>query len=125
MQLRKYACVDAPSTTTTTPTVTAKYAPHACTGCRYPGATHSRFEHSLGVSYLAGSLMDRFRRAQPELEIDDGMCNAVRLAGLCHDLGHGPFSHVFDGEVIPVLRPDLKPGAYVFCHDFHNLRNKA
>jgi len=78
----------------------------------YPGGSHSRFEHSLGVSYLAGSMIDRIRRFQPELRVNDYQCDMVRIAGLTHDIGHGPFSHVFDGEIIPVLRPDLKPGQY-------------
>jgi deoxynucleoside triphosphate triphosphohydrolase SAMHD1 len=71
----------------------------------YPGGSHNRFEHSLGVCHLAGTLMEKLKVSQPELEIthDDVMC--VKLAGLCHDLGHGPFSHVFDTEFIPRARP--------------------
>ncbi len=53
----------------------------------YPGALHTRFDHSLGVCHVAG-LMAR------ELELPDGDRRLVRLAALLHDLGHGPFSHV-------------------------------
>uniref|UniRef100_A0A8D3D9W1 Deoxynucleoside triphosphate triphosphohydrolase SAMHD1 n=1 Tax=Scophthalmus maximus TaxID=52904 RepID=A0A8D3D9W1_SCOMX len=56
----------------------------------FPGASHNRFEHSIGVCYLAGQ---------------DILC--VQIAGLCHDLGHGPFSHMFDGRFIPKARPDI------------------
>ena len=62
----------------------------------YPGATHTRFEHSVGVAFLAGAMVRHIRKNQPDLELNyrDEMC--VMLAGLCHDLGHGPFSHLFE-----------------------------
>mgnify|MGYP000911685510 CR=1 FL=1 len=53
----------------------------------YPGANHTRFEHSLGAMHLAG-LMCR------ELGLDDGETKLVTTAALLHDIGHGPFSHV-------------------------------
>ncbi|XP_016374875.1 deoxynucleoside triphosphate triphosphohydrolase SAMHD1-like [Sinocyclocheilus rhinocerous] len=67
----------------------------------YPGASHNRFEHSIGVAYLAGCLVKVLHDNQPELKItkQDFLC--VQIAGLCHDLGHGPLSHVFDGLFIP------------------------
>ncbi|KAJ8659933.1 hypothetical protein O0I10_004159 [Lichtheimia ornata] len=71
----------------------------------FPGGSHNRFEHSIGVSHLAGTLIERFQKDQPELEITNDEVKCVKLAGLCHDLGHGPFSHVFDSEVMPRARP--------------------
>jgi HD superfamily phosphohydrolase len=59
----------------------------------YPGATHARFEHSLGVMELASHIFDRV--IDLELLTDsDYWRQIVRLAALCHDLGHLPFSHV-------------------------------
>ncbi|KAI8071401.1 HD phosphohydrolase domain-containing protein [Gongronella butleri] len=71
----------------------------------FPGGSHNRFEHSIGVSHLAGTLIERFEKEQPELEIREEEIRCVKLAGLCHDLGHGPFSHVFDNEFMPNARP--------------------
>lgn len=53
----------------------------------YPGANHTRFEHSLGTMHLAG-LMCR------ELGLRDDETKLVTTAALLHDIGHGPFSHV-------------------------------
>ena len=77
--------------------------------CRlvYPGACHSRYEHSLGVAFLAGEMMSSIRDHQPDLEISDRLIHLVKLAGLCHDLGHGPFSHGWDNEILPLLDSDM------------------
>jgi HD superfamily phosphohydrolase len=46
-------------------------------------------------------MVNRLRNAQPQLNITDRDVRCVEVAGLCHDLGHGPFSHVWDNEFIP------------------------
>jgi len=59
----------------------------------YPGAQHTRFEHSLGVMHIAGqaghALMEKGIVNSNEIE-------NLRLAALLHDIGHGPFSHLFE-----------------------------
>ncbi|KAL6762141.1 hypothetical protein V8C86DRAFT_2525688 [Haematococcus lacustris] len=79
----------------------------------FPGATHRRFEHSLGVCHKAWECAERIWRGQRRTEarsrqrsssvlvdMDQRDILVVALAGLCHDLGHGPFSHVFDKEFL-------------------------
>lgn len=58
----------------------------------YPGALHTRFEHTLGVFHVT-SLMAKV------CGLDDEHARIVRLSALLHDLGHGPFSHVSEGAL--------------------------
>ena len=85
----------------------------------FPSATHTRFEHSLGTYYLVGELLRNIKRNTdtetinkcliqiPNLKtyfndmqqtdlLNDELCEIIKIAGLCHDLGHGPFSHLFE-----------------------------
>jgi HD superfamily phosphohydrolase len=50
----------------------------------FPGGSHNRFEHCLGVSYLAGKLVKKFHKRQKELDISEDDMKFVQLAGLCH-----------------------------------------
>ncbi|RLI17237.1 hypothetical protein DRO54_11810, partial [Candidatus Bathyarchaeota archaeon] len=59
----------------------------------YPAANHTRFEHSLGVLYLAGRLVENSNLSE---YIDKDEAQMVKLAALLHDVGHGPFSHIFE-----------------------------
>jgi len=64
----------------------------------YPAAKHSRWEHSLGVMKLAGEFIDYLMQKKPGYADEtDKLC--VMMAGLCHDLGHGPFSHLWENFV--------------------------
>lgn len=56
----------------------------------FPGANHTRFEHSIGTMYLASRLAE-------ELELEQDDVDLVKTSALLHDLGHGPFSHVSEG----------------------------
>jgi HD superfamily phosphohydrolase len=57
----------------------------------YPSAVHTRFEHSLGVAHLAMNIMINL-----PVEIEEDEAKIVRFASLLHDIGHGPFSHLFE-----------------------------
>ena len=63
----------------------------------YPAAQHTRFEHSLGVMHIAGQASQSLHE-KGLLNSDDDI-TILRLAGLLHDIGHGPFSHLFE-EII-------------------------
>lgn len=62
----------------------------------YPSAVHTRFEHSLGVLCVAGRICE-------QLELSKRDTQLVRIGGLLHDLGHGPFSHVFEKFMSEIL----------------------
>jgi len=86
----------------------------ALTYLLYPGATHKRFEHSLGVMELASRifdvvthpehLSDNIRELFPQIN-DLYKCKywrrVLRIAALCHDIGHLPFSHASENELLP------------------------
>ncbi|AFV10529.1 metal-dependent phosphohydrolase [Thermacetogenium phaeum DSM 12270] len=82
----------------------------AWTDMVYPGATHSRFEHSLGVMHIATQMFDSIVNKNAEfLKSELNFTEAgfqrdrvlVRLAGLLHDIGHPPFSHAGE-ELMPI-----------------------
>lgn len=62
----------------------------------FPGATHTRFAHSIGVFHNARRLMKTIRNEYRE-KFDPHRAAVVLIAALLHDLGHGPFSHAFEG----------------------------
>lgn len=104
----------------------------------YPGATHTRFLHSIGVMHLSGKFAISLLRTShayekqrapklptkdlmysvpsfEELEIDDitdliALLMAVRLGGLLHDIGHMPYSHAFDEAIIANSKELQKSG---------------
>jgi uncharacterized protein len=70
----------------------------------YPAAEHSRFQHSLGAMHLAGRLAQQLYRSLKAI-FPDGPSAALfeellRMAGLLHDVGHGPFGHFFDDNFL-------------------------
>jgi HD superfamily phosphohydrolase len=83
----------------------------------YGSATHTRYEHSLGVLHTTWEVFKRvfsnfgtknhtyaFDSAVLKRLANPKIIRALRIAGLCHDLGHGPFSHTFEiisGELLP------------------------
>ncbi|MHA1746069.1 MAG: HD domain-containing protein, partial [Promethearchaeota archaeon] len=82
----------------------------------FPGANHTRFEHSLGVAALAQRLMVTLRDIKEidlsQEDIEDGV-----VAALCHDIGHGPFSHNFEGLLLRETGKDHEDyGEWIITH---------
>jgi len=71
----------------------------------FPSANHTRFEHSIGVSHLAGLMIESLKKNGLET-ITERNIELCRLAGLLHDIGHGPFSHLYDDYVKDSKEPD-------------------
>lgn len=88
----------------------------------YPGANHTRFEHSLGVMHLATTLTSQLDSIEKD-EKDE-----LRAAALLHDIGHGPLSHVTENIIKKYTRqghedvkPILKKGEIAEILDEHGL----
>ena len=88
----------------------------------FPGASHTRFEHSIGTYYLADRMLSRIRISSDKVKINTWLdqipelnshyklnydqiayfglnmwiSELIKIAALCHDVGHGPYSHLFD-----------------------------
>lgn len=71
----------------------------------YPGATHSRFHHSMGALYLTRKAVYTLR--EKGVDINDKEAEAVSIAILLHDLGHGPFSHSLEYCLINVHHEEI------------------
>lgn len=66
----------------------------------YPGAAHTRFEHSLGVLNLA-------QKVSEKIKLNEEDTTNLRLAGLLHDIGHGPYSHSFEAIMKKINGPQF------------------
>ena len=96
----------------------------------FPNAVHTRFEHSVGTYYLSKKILNSikinsstidlikplmeiknlesyFKRVD-RIDLDDYIIELISIAGLCHDLGHGPYSHMFDDIFVPELQKKYK-----------------
>lgn len=91
----------------------------------FPGAVHSRFNHSLGCCYIASQIAQKIGLADEERQL-------VMIACLLHDIGHGPFSHAFEGifqdklirheDWTPYFLIDYGNDAFFFSYNAKNPR---
>ncbi len=92
----------------------------------FPTAEHSRFAHLLGAMHLAGIYARRvdpsLRAAFPDAPSPACVEETLRLAGLLHDVGHGPFGHFFDREVLSRWQVDHEDvGRRLVCVELADL----
>ena len=78
----------------------------------FPGATHSRFAHSIGAMHLAGNAFDVIFRnwTFSSVQRRDELRSCLRIAALLHDVGHGPYSHTSEYAMpsVQLLLPNQK-----------------
>ena len=76
----------------------------------YPGAVHTRFDHSIGVMHIAGRICAKLRELNPEIVREEDIAR-IRFAALLHDIGHGPFSHVSEALLEKYAPNEIQIGA--------------
>lgn len=90
----------------------------------YPGATHTRFEHSLGTAHLVKIIMDNIQRNG--YQINEHQREAVSIAGLLHDVSHVPFGHTFEDERGIFKKHDLRINDFLNDEELCNvLKSKS
>jgi HD superfamily phosphohydrolase len=71
----------------------------------YPGSTHTRFHHALGSFHLAVMTVNLLRKKGVTISTEEE--EALRLALLLHDIGHGPYSHTLEKQILPLSHEDI------------------
>lgn len=64
----------------------------------YPGAQHTRFQHALGAMHLMSQALEVLK--SKGIAVTESECEAVTIAVLLHDIGHGPFSHTLENVLV-------------------------
>jgi HD superfamily phosphohydrolase len=71
----------------------------------YPGAEHTRFQHSVGVMWLVKKALNFLK--MKGYEVDKELQTAILVAALLHDVGHSPYSHALEGVIVPQKHEEL------------------
>lgn len=71
----------------------------------YPGATHNRFQHAIGAAHLMSSAIESIRTKGPVISEEEKEASIIAI--LLHDIGHGPFSHTLELNIIDISHENL------------------
>lgn len=85
----------------------------------YPGALHTRFHHALGASFLMTQAIETLR--SKGIEITEAEAEAVTVAILLHDIGHGPFSHALEHSIVTDVNHEVISA--LFMNELNNVFN--
>ena len=72
----------------------------------YPGGVHTRFDHSLGTCHITGVFLKYLKERNPHVSsiLTDKTRMCIQIAALCHDLGQGPFSRIYQDQFLCRLK---------------------